>query len=918
MDHFSETNLACLHRRQSFARGFLQEDTSACNVGARHLRQYQHLLLNESVIPTYLGDLRELQGILTNLVPVAEPRLRASPALALFMQTAALPEMQRDLALHSDSVAMQVYGRSADLPEPVAAQTRALRNYFRAHMSLLNSRVERELFGVPLRQGINIGGGGPELDRAAADLRLMRPMPPPYQPAAQTLCSPLLEAPPAVPFTAQPAPAAASSSQVEARALAAAGQEVDLALSGAIAKFGYRSPEQERLVHAAAVGANVMAVLRTGAGKTMAVVGCMLAGLPRIAGQQQRNLVVLVVPLLALKQAIVGSLQKYFKSDAADEVLAWAPTASCLAKGIGRQVRVVVVTVEDVVSEEFLPRFAGRVSVLFVDEAHWLLDGQSFRPGYPRAPAVIRALACPVVCMTATATPKMRRDILELLSLHEHGIRVLNIAQSCQRTDMVYRVTPMQRVASGEGGEVDAFVRLVLATWAEPEWRSRRILIYCLKRESCPKVAERLRRQMANAATAGAQVIIGVYMGGGVDNPTTLAAFTAPGSTMRALVGTDSIGCGLDVADIGIVFHYGAAATSVERFLQQTGRAGRSGRPGEGGLSVVVPSVLERSDVEKAIKEKEGSADGSIAGSPGPKYWADSAAALDKVKLYAMLTAPSCRQEWLAQHMGEERPELQACRELCKATPLYKFRCDLCCAAPLVAANAAAGAAFTAAQAKAAADRFKAAYADAEGTLLDPNCFHCSLESGQGGPCRKPGTRHERWPKNQCSQCCSTTHNNLFRCPLFGKDGGQISHGRCYRCLRPKAGSWVCTGACNNDKYGGRPPVRAIGMAVRVLEWAVTEGGSCSGAATFVADVKKAAGPEALAMAEAAVAWRTGKDAWGAVEMDEGDWLPVAKSLLGCAREDAREVCRAQLLVWLVHRRAAKGEATQFDHRALV
>ena len=377
-------------------------------------------------------------------------------------------------------------------------------------------------------------------------------------------------------------------------------------------------------MHAAAVGANVMAVLRTGAGKTMAVVGCMLAGLPRIAGQQQRNLVVLVVPLLALKQAIVGSLQKYFKSDGADEVLAWAPTECCLAKGIGPQVRVVVVTVEDVASEAFYPRFAGRVSVLFVDEAHWLLDGQSFRPAYTQAPAVIRALACPVVCMTATATPKMRRDILELLSLTTSaGLQVLNIAQSCQRMDMVYRVTPMQPVASGRGGEVDAFVRLVLATWDEPEWRSRRILIYCLKRESCPEVAERLRRQMANAAAAGAQVIIGVYMGGGVDNPTTLAAFTAPGSAMRALVGTDSIGCGLDVADIGIVFHYGAAATSVERFLQQTGRAGRSGRPGEGGLSVVVPSVLERSDVEKAIKEKEGSADGSIAGSPGPKYWAE-------------------------------------------------------------------------------------------------------------------------------------------------------------------------------------------------------------------------------------------------------------------------------------------------------
>ena len=109
-------------------------------------------------------------------------------------------------------------------------------------------------------------------------------------------------------------------------------------------------------------------------------------------------------------------------------------------------------------------------------------------------------------------------------------------------------------------------------------------------------------------------------------------------------------------------------------------------------------------------------------------------------------------------------------------------------------------------------------------------------------------------------------------------------------------------------------------MAVRVLEWAVTEGGSCSGAATFVADVKKAAGPEALAMAEAAVARRTTRvGARGAVEMDKEDWLlPVARSLLGCAREDAREVCRAQLLVWLVHRRAAKGEATQFDHRALV
>ena len=913
MGHFSETNLACLHRRQTFMPGFLQDDMSASNIGARLLRQYYHLLLNESVIPTYQGDLRALQGLLTSLVPVAEPMLRAAPALALFMQTAALPEMQRDLALHSNATADGVYGRSAAVPAPVAAQTRALRDYCRAHMCFLNHRVETELFRVPFPEGTT-GGGGPRVDRAAADLRQMQP-PQPYVAASQTPCGPLLvqePAPAQVPHPLDPQPAA--SEEVGAPALAAAGAAVDQALCAAIPKFHYRSLEQQQLVHAAAVGANVMAVLRTGAGKTMAVVGCMLAGLPRIAGQQQRKLVVLLVPLLALKQAAARSLRRYFKSGGADEVVAWAPIP-CLKDGLSDLARVIVVTVEDLVHPGFGDYFAGRVSVLFVDEAHWLVDGQAFRPDYPYAASPIRSLGCPIVCMTATASPKTREEILKLLSL-DRG--VLTVVQSCQRTDMVYRVAKLPPVGDGGGGEVGAFVRLVLATWDEPEWRSRRILIYCLKKDSCTEVADRLGSQMAlRPSDAGA--VVGLYVGGGEDNSATLAEFTASGSPMRALVGTDSIGCGLDVPDIGIVFHYGAGATSVERFLQQTGRAGRSGRPGEVGLSVVCHVLSEVSAVAKAIDKQGPDGGGSISGCVGGEHRrSDSAAALKIVKEYMSLVAPACRQQWLAQQMGEERPELQACAELCKVTPLCKSRCDLCCAAPVVAANSAAGAAFTAAQATAAAICFRSAFREAETALLGSNCFHCSLETGASrGPCQK---QHTRWPSSRCLQCCSTTHHGIRECRLFEPERNR---GRCYSCLRPMAGpmgSWTCNRACN----GTYAKLRAIGMAVRVLEWAVAEGASSSGdaAAAFIADVKMAAGAAAFAMAEAAARGkkRAAPGASAAELMDEKQWVPIAELLLRPARDEAKEVCRAQVLVWLAYRRTTTTGhgGGPFDYRALL
>jgi hypothetical protein len=263
--------------------------------------------------------------------------------------------------------------------------------------------------------------------------------------------------------------------------------------------------------------------------------------------------------------------------------------------------------------------------------------------------------------------------------------------------------------------------------------------------------------------------------------------------------------------------------------------------------------------------------------------------------------------------MGEPMPERQACAELSKVSPLNKFRCDLCCPEPTVAANAAAGAAFTAGQAAAAAVRFRHAFVHAEQDLLERGCFHCALEFGGGaaGSCQR---RHQRWPRNQCVQCCSTTHSGIQHCPLFG-NGPNL--GRCYRCLRPKAGpngGWTCTNTCS-ERYGSPPlpPLRAIGLAVRVLEWAVSEGACSPDAAAFVADVKEAAGAEAVALAAAAALKKKGASG----TMEEREWLPVARSLLTAARQDAKEVCRAQVLLWLAHRRTGRSVTPGFEYRAL-
>jgi ATP-dependent DNA helicase RecQ len=246
--------------------------------------------------------------------------------------------------------------------------------------------------------------------------------------------------------------------------------------------FGFDSfrPGQEETIRAVLDGRDTLAVMPTGGGKSLCY---------QVPALMTEGLTVIVSPLISLMKDQVDSLLQSSVEGAATLHSGLSPEERWEVEKKMRtgEIRMLYVAPERLRSLEFVLalRKAG-VGLFVVDEAHCISEwGHDFRPDYLFLPRVVRDLGNPpVLALTATATPRVRQDILRSLGMREPKV----VVTSFNRPNLTYRVLSAR--------DKKDKLPLILNTIRSSPLPG---IIYGTTRKECEELAASLKRSGVNA-----------------------------------------------------------------------------------------------------------------------------------------------------------------------------------------------------------------------------------------------------------------------------------------------------------------------------------------------------------------------------------------------------------------------------------
>ncbi|MFN2450245.1 MAG: ATP-dependent DNA helicase RecQ [Candidatus Baltobacteraceae bacterium] len=318
-------------------------------------------------------------------------------------------------------------------------------------------------------------------------------------------------------------------------------------------KFGFESfqPGQEEVVLRVLEGADTLAILATGAGKSLTY---------QLPALLLEGTTVVVSPLIALMKDQIDMLSQLGVKDvvALNSTLSEDQEAAALARIAGGSIKIVFVTPEKLEDERFMQLLSGiNVPLFVVDEAHCISQwGHDFRPAYLALGHIIERLGHPtVLALTATATPAVREDIL-----HQLGIpSVKPIVKGFDRPNLVYEVRRAEK-------EADKF-KILKQLFTNDELQGTGI-IYTATIKNALEVQKYLQDQLDIPAA--------LYHSKLQKQDRTSVHELFMNETIRAVVATNAFGLGIDKPNIRFVVHYDLPG-SVEAYTQEAGRSGRDG-----------------------------------------------------------------------------------------------------------------------------------------------------------------------------------------------------------------------------------------------------------------------------------------------------------------------------------------------------
>ena len=337
------------------------------------------------------------------------------------------------------------------------------------------------------------------------------------------------------------------------------------------AQFGHEAfrAGQQAIVAAVLGGRDVLAVMPTGSGKSLGY------QLPAVL---LRGTTLVVSPLISLMKDQVDELNRRGIASRALHSMMSADLRRDVATDVrAGRVRLLYVAPERFASDAFLRLLADvPIARFVVDEAHCVSEwGHDFRPDYRRLRTAANVCPAadsagrrpPIAAFTATATPEVRDDIVQLLGLEEPQVLVAGF----DRPNIFLRVEAVHE----EEDKDDVLPALV---------RGRRALVYAATR----KTAESAAAVLQDAGLAAA-----AYHAGLKDDERTRVQDAFASGSLPIVCATNAFGMGIDRPDVDAVVHY-AIPGSVEAYYQEIGRAGRDGRPATATLLWYYDDVFTR------------------------------------------------------------------------------------------------------------------------------------------------------------------------------------------------------------------------------------------------------------------------------------------------------------------------------------
>ncbi|HEX5036496.1 MAG TPA: RecQ family ATP-dependent DNA helicase [bacterium] len=310
---------------------------------------------------------------------------------------------------------------------------------------------------------------------------------------------------------------------------------------------------QEEIVRAVLEGRDVLAVMATGSGKSLCY------QLPAVAAGKR---CVVVSPLISLMNDQVAKL-KFLRISAATTNSGNSDTwnedpdeENALDLWASGRLNLYYVSPERIAMPDFFQFLKKhRPDYVAVDEAHCIAQwGHDFREEYRDLGRIKRELGCPVIAVTATATPEVQREIVSSLDLKNPLVRV----HGFYRPNLKFR-------SKMEGGKKARFAEITRLVESLPEGAA---VIYCGTRKVVDALTEELRAHRVPAYPYHA----------GLDPSERQESHRHFQDDARVvIVATNAFGMGVDRPDVRLVAH-AQMPGSLEAYYQEAGRAGRDGR----------------------------------------------------------------------------------------------------------------------------------------------------------------------------------------------------------------------------------------------------------------------------------------------------------------------------------------------------
>jgi ATP-dependent DNA helicase RecQ len=372
--------------------------------------------------------------------------------------------------------------------------------------------------------------------------------------------------------------------------------------------FGYDSfrPLQEEIITDALAGRDVFALLPTGGGKSL----CF-----QLPALLRKGLTVVVSPLISLMKDQVDALTASGVAATFLNSTLKAEESRARLRGLfNGEFRLLYAAPERLMLDGTMDMLRQwRVAQFAIDEAHCISEwGHDFRPEYRRL-AKLREVfpEVPFMALTATATERVRSDIVKHLQLREPRCYVA----SFNRPNLAYRVLP----------KADGYEQaLTVIRQREGECG----IVYCFSRNSAESLAARLNADGVKSRP---------YHAGLDDKTRSENQELFLRDEVHVICATIAFGMGINKPNVRFVIHY-ELPKNVEGYYQETGRAGRDGLPGECLLIYNPGDVIKQ---QRFIDEKTDPDEQRIAREQ-----------LQQMVHYAECAA--CRRAELLRYFGEE------------------------------------------------------------------------------------------------------------------------------------------------------------------------------------------------------------------------------------------------------------------------